>query len=370
MNTRRPAEVFPPGEFIRDELEERGWTQADLAEIMRRPKAAINMIVTGKKGITAETATELASAFGTSAEFWLNLDSAYRLSKVEVEKDDEIRQRAGLFSLAPIKDMQKRGWIKVSDSLSELEAELKHFFSTDNLSRIPDLKVAARTSASHGVIASPEQKVWCFQALRRAKDLPAAKFSSTTLSHGLPELRGLAAFAEEARKVPRTLAKMGVRFVIVEHLPRTKIDGAALWLDDDKPVVALSLRYDRIDCFWHTLCHELSHIRNNDTALDEDLLGDKGEAKGVNSEIERRANREAAAMLIPEDRIKSFILRVKPYYSKQRIVQLANILKIHPGIVAGQLRYRGEIEWAAHREMLLKIRDIVTAEAVTDGWGY
>jgi HTH-type transcriptional regulator / antitoxin HigA len=170
---------------------------------MRRPKAAINMIVTGKKGITAETATELASAFGTSAEFWLNLDSAYRLSKVEVEKDDEIRQRAGLFSLAPIKDMQKRGWIKVSDSLSELEAELKHFFSTDNLSRIPDLKVAARTSASHGVIASPEQKVWCFQALRRAKDLPAAKFSSTTLSHGLPELRGLAAFAEEARKVPR-----------------------------------------------------------------------------------------------------------------------------------------------------------------------
>ncbi len=332
MNTRRPAEVFPPGEFIRDELEERGWTQADLAEIMRRPKAAINMIVTGKKGITAETATELASAFGTSAEFWLNLDSAYRLSKVEVEKDDEIRQRADLFSLAPIKDMQKRGWIKVSDSLTKLEAELKQFFSTDNLSRIPDLKVAARTSASHGVVASPEQKVWCFQALRRAKDLPAAKFSTTTLSNGLPELRGLAAFAEEARKVPRTLAKMGVRL--------------------------------------HTLCHELSHIRNNDTALDEDLLGDKEEAKGVNSEIERRANREAAAMLIPEDRIKSFILRVKPYYSKQRIVQLANILKIHPGIVAGQLQYRGEIEWAAHREMLVKIRDIVTAEAVTDGWGY
>src|SRR5260370_9871221 len=119
MNTRRPAEVFPPGEFIRDELEERGWTQADLAEIMMRPKAAINMIVTGKKGITAETATELASAFGTSAEFWLNLDSAYRRSKVEVEKD-EIRQRAELFSLAPIKDMEKRGWIKPSDSLTDL----------------------------------------------------------------------------------------------------------------------------------------------------------------------------------------------------------------------------------------------------------
>src|SRR5271165_25769 len=369
MNTRRPAEVFPPGEFVRDELEERGWTQADLAEIMRRPKAAINMIVTGKKGITAETATELASAFGTSAEFWLNLDSAYRLSRVEVEKD-EIRRRAELFSLAPIKDMQKRGWIKVSDSLAELEAELKQFFSKDNLSRIPDLKVAARTSISHGLISSTEQKEWCFQALRRAKDLPAAKFSNATLSSGLAELRGLAGFAGEARKVPSTLAKMGVRFVIVEHLPRTKIDGAALWLDDDKPVIAMSLRYDRIDCFWHTLCHELCHIRNNDAALDEDLVGDKEELKGTNSEIERRANSEAAAMLIPEDKIKSFILTVKPYYSKQRIVQFAKMLKIHPGIVAGQLQYRGEIEWAAHREMLVKIRDIVTAEAVTDGWGY
>ena len=52
--------------------------------------------------------------------------------------------------------------------------------------------------------------------------------------------------------------------------------------------------------------------------------------KGVNSEIEREAHREAAAMLIPEDKIKSFILRVKPYYSKQPILQLANMLKIHP----------------------------------------
>lgn len=369
MNNRRPAEVFPPGEFIRDELEERGWTQSDLAEIMGRPKLAINMIVAGKKGITPETATELASAFGTSAEFWLNLDSAYKLSRVEVEKD-EIRKRAELFSLAPVKEMQKRGWIKVGDSPTELEAALKDFFCTDNLSRLPDLKVAARTSASQGLISSPEQIVWCFQALRRAKDISAAKFSTAAFSDHLAELRGLAAFAEEARKVPRTLAKMGIRFVVVEHLPKTKIDGAALWLDKDTPVVAVSLRYDRIDFFWHTLCHELSHIRHKDSVLDEGLVDDKEAAKGANNEIERRANAEAAAMLIPEQKIKSFILRVKPYYSKQRIVQLANMLKIHPGIVAGQLQYRGEIEWAAHREMLVKVRNIVTAEAVTDGWGH
>jgi HTH-type transcriptional regulator/antitoxin HigA len=96
MNTRTPAEVFPPGEFIRDELDVRGWTQGDLAKIMGRPETAINLIINDKRGITPETALELAGAFGTSPEFWLNLENAYKLSKAIVPVL-EIRQRAALF---------------------------------------------------------------------------------------------------------------------------------------------------------------------------------------------------------------------------------------------------------------------------------
>jgi HTH-type transcriptional regulator / antitoxin HigA len=106
MNNRTPAEVFPPGEFIRDELEARGWTQGDLAQVMGRPEPAINLIINDKRGITAETATELAGAFGTTPEFWLNLDSAYKLSKVTVPLSD-IRKRASLFESARIKRMKK-----------------------------------------------------------------------------------------------------------------------------------------------------------------------------------------------------------------------------------------------------------------------
>ena len=61
------------------ELSQRGWTQADLAEFMGRPLRSINEIINCKKGITAETAIGLGKAFGTSAEYWLNLESAYRL---------------------------------------------------------------------------------------------------------------------------------------------------------------------------------------------------------------------------------------------------------------------------------------------------
>ena len=57
---RSVARVFPPGDFIREELEARGWTQRDLAEILGRPIQAVNSIVNGKKEITPETAVALA----------------------------------------------------------------------------------------------------------------------------------------------------------------------------------------------------------------------------------------------------------------------------------------------------------------------
>jgi HTH-type transcriptional regulator/antitoxin HigA len=79
MSQRIPAEVSAPGEFLREELEIRGWTQADLAERIGRPLRSINEIINGKKAVTAETAIGLGKAFGTSAEYWLNLESSYRL---------------------------------------------------------------------------------------------------------------------------------------------------------------------------------------------------------------------------------------------------------------------------------------------------
>ena len=93
MAAFQPAEAFAPGELLREELAERGWTQADLARIIARPVQVVNLIVTGKKAITARTARELAAALGTSPELWLNLQTAYDLSVTSVA-EAPIRQRA------------------------------------------------------------------------------------------------------------------------------------------------------------------------------------------------------------------------------------------------------------------------------------
>jgi HTH-type transcriptional regulator/antitoxin HigA len=310
MHNRIPAEVFPPGEFIRDELEERGWTQDDLSKIMARPLSVISLLVTGKRSITPETAIGLSGAFGTSPEFWLNLETAYQLSKVSVENVNEVRQRAALFEKAPVKDMQKRGWIRQTDSIAELEHQLEDFFSIEEAGR---LRMAARTSIQNAEL-TPEQLAWCVRALYLAKSVKVGKFAGKAFESALVDLRRLADFPENIRSVPKVLADAGVRFVIVEHLPKSKIDGAALWLGEawDKPVIALSIRYDRIDSFWHTLFHECSHIRHKDSyVVDVDLVGaDRCLSNDALSDVECRANNEAAEMLIPNDQLRSSSLRM------------------------------------------------------------
>lgn len=78
MARRRKA--YLPGDIIRGELNKRGWTQTNLAERMGRPIQAVNEIIKGKKAITAATAIDLARSLrGTSAEFWLAAESAWRL---------------------------------------------------------------------------------------------------------------------------------------------------------------------------------------------------------------------------------------------------------------------------------------------------
>ena len=96
MKARKAAEVFTPGHYIREELEARGWTQMDLAKIIGRTQPAVNEMITGKCGITPESALALAAAFGTSAEFWMNLETMYSLAHAEADVKS-IRKRAEKF---------------------------------------------------------------------------------------------------------------------------------------------------------------------------------------------------------------------------------------------------------------------------------
>ena len=358
--------VEHPGEAVRQELEKRGWSQAELARIINRPVTAINETVTGKRGMTPEMAVALGVAFGTGPQVWMQRDSDYRLSLVDLSTS-EMEHRARLFQSVPIKEMEKRQWINKGDSAEQLERELCRFYNVDNLEQPPKIHAHARSSFSAGDL-NPAQVAWCVRAAKLASVLDAEKYKSTEFPDAIKEIRQLADFPEKAKHIPRVLAKAGVRLVVVEPLSHTRIDGAAFWLADDAPVIVLSARFDRLDSVWFTLAHEMSHIHHEDAqSIDSDLFGE--DRADSTEQIEKRADEEAADLLIPHDKLRSFIVRIKPFYSKVRIIQFAHRMKVHPAIVVGQLQMSGEIGWNANREMLSKVREHLTKTALTDGWG-
>lgn len=380
MNARSPVEVFPPGEYIRDELGARGWTQDVLATIIGRSPRLVNEIISAKRAITPETAQLLSEAFGTSAQVWMNLESTYRLSLVR-SQGSLIARRARLYGIAPVKEMVKRGWLEDSDSIEILERRVQEFYELPSLDDAPrPFPHAARKSTSYADV-TPAQCAWLFRAGHLAKTLNVRPFTESRLEKALVRLSWLRRESTGLRDVPMVLADAGIRFLIVEQLPQSRIDGSAFWLDAKSPVVVLTLRYDRIDWFWYTLMHDLMHIVHGDgrptTAkqdergfLEIDLVGQKVTAKAERPPNERRADEAASEFLIPAAELNKFMVAVRPRYSKGSIVAFAESVKVHPGIVVGRLQHEGEIPFSHSREMLERVRDVVTGSTLTDGWGH
>ncbi|MGR3177231.1 MAG: helix-turn-helix domain-containing protein [Candidatus Anammoxibacter sp.] len=370
MNNRKVAEIFPPGEFIKEELEARNWSQIDLAEIIDRDPTVINSIIMGKRPINPTLAKAIGDAFGTSAQYWMNLESSYQLWQAE-DADNLIPRRAKLYQIAPIKEMIKRHWLEVSGNIEVLEGRVMQFFEINALDKPIHFSHAPRKGGTEEI--SMSQMAWLYRAKQLAKAVHAKKFSNKSFKIGLTQLKKLLHDVQGVRYVPQVLAESGIRLIILEHLPHTRIDGVAFWLNDRSPVIVLSMRYDRIDYFWYTLFHELGHVANKDgltnVQIDSDLVGDQEKILDQKSDIEKQADLFATEFLIKKSAIDDFIVRVHPLYGKQKILGFAKRIGVHPGIVVGQLQFKKEIPWSSYRQMLDKVKHIITQSALTDGWG-
>ena len=172
------AEAFPVGEYIEEELEARGWSQADFADILKRPAQFVSEIISGKKELTRESAAQVGAAFGTSPELWLNLQDRYLLWQQSMDEGlqkglDDVQRRARLNDWAPITELRRRGAIQGS-SLEEVEAEIIELFEVSSLEEKPVFGAAARRS-NHNEHVTKLQIAWLALAKRKAgqQDLPS-----------------------------------------------------------------------------------------------------------------------------------------------------------------------------------------------------
>jgi HTH-type transcriptional regulator/antitoxin HigA len=363
-------EVPLPGHFIQEELDARGWAQRDLAFILGVEETALNKIIRGKTGISLEMSKALATAFGVDADFFANLQKTYDMAHVPAP-DAAIARRAALQNEFPVREMIKRGWLANTD-VSLLEIQLKRFLRADNDDAVREIRHAAKKT-SYGEPTTHAQLAWLYRVVQIAEAIECKPYSEAALGKAKPKLKALMNDPKDIERVPGVLADCGLRFVVVEGLAGAKIDGVCIWLDPKTPIVAMSLRYDRIDNFWFVLWHELAHVLHrhgrdeSDWIVDVELEGDRATDSATVSTQERQANRSAADYCVPEAEMLSFISK-RSFFAESDVVAFARRVHVHPGIVVGQIQNRTR-KFELLRRYQVKIRQYLTSAGIADGWG-
>ena len=186
-------------------------------------------------------------------------------------------------------------------------------------------------------------QAWCLHILCKARNagLKGIYEAGTIDLAFLRELARLSTFDEGPKLAKEKLAKHGIALVVAEHLPKTYLDGAALWTIDQVPVVGMTIRYDRLDNFWFCLLHELAHLGRHfpdgkgEVFIDDLQLRERNHER--DDDREREADEWAQDALIPPELWAEHPARHIP--NVQNVLSLARQADVHPAIVAGRIRH-------------------------------
>lgn len=367
------ASVDHPGTFIAEELEAREWSQVDLAYILGMSVQQLNPLLNGKANITPDMAAALGDAFDMPAEFFANLQKLYELNRVK-PVDPGVRTRASWVGHFPVREMIKRGWIEDTEP-GLLDLQMLRFFGKNRVEDIPfvgsgEITTHAAKKSSAYDDTTPIQYAWLHRVMTIAKMQEAPLYSEETLRKNLARIRAHLLDKDDLIRIPEILRTCGVRFTLVEALPKSKIDGVCVWIDG-QPAIGMTTRLDRLDNFAFVLRHELEHVLQGD-GRDEsfspvDEMDASDFAGGGKSKEEERANDAASEFCIPKAKLDSFLARKGQFISEQDVIGFAARLEIHPAIVVGQIQYKRQ-NYAWLRKYQTSIRNYLMDWKYVDGW--
>lgn len=241
---------------------------------------------------------------------------------------DRFREFQGFIAGLDRKELVNRRWLQTPDDIFPLATV---FFDLP-LSKQPTL---FRKSAK-----ADENLLGIWQARARAQAEYTLLAESRPDFTGLTkeDLRKLALLSVDpnvVRELPTILAQYGIILVYVYALPGMASDGAVFHLSTGHPVVALSLRFPRLDYFWFTLLHELAHLVLHNDQLKEPVYFDV-EASEEKNRAEMAANRLAKDSVVDRESWRN----CEPKYdtSDKAVRDYAAEQRVHPALVAGLLR--------------------------------
>jgi len=345
----RPASVTPPGATLTDLLEEWGMSQVQLAERMGRPTKTINEIIKGKNAITIETALQLERVFNTPARFWMEREQKYRAFLAQKEEAKKLKSEQSWLKKVPLKELIQQGFIP--DCLGELDS-LKAVWTFFGVAG-PEPWQAVYEGAAYRKSATAKPilvATWLRMGELKAHQVRCQPYNAKLFRQALQEIRDLTVTTPDVfqRRVVEMCAACGVAVVFVKELPGLGVSGVTKWLNPTKALIQLSLRYKTADQLWFPFFHEAAHILKHGKKLvflEED---------GLRDEKEDEANDFAGELLLPGDLYRAFASSHRTF-SKLAILEFAELIGIHPGIVVGRLQHDHMLNFAHCNDLKMKL---------------
>lgn len=341
-----PDWVSPPGDSILDIAEERGWTQAELAQRLGYTEKHVSQLINGKVPLSVDAALRLERVLGSTADFWLAREANYQKHKARLDAAAKHAAWVTWLDELPAKELMAFGAIP----RQRLDAKTKpglvdaclRFFGVAS----PDewrahyggMQMAFRRSrveqSDVGAISA-----WLRLGEQEAEKLEGPKYDRAKFEKALSAIRGLTCEAAEdfEPKLRHMLRAAGVTLVLVPAIPRAHVSGVARWLSPTRPLIQLSLYGKTNDKFWFTLFHESAHILLHANSKEEkkSVFLDDPNAVHCDDPKEHEANQWAGNWLIPAQYTHS----LASLKTKTAVVDFAKRIGLHPGIVVGRLQH-------------------------------
>lgn len=244
-----------------------------------------------------------------------------------------------------VREMSRRKWFHLATTpLKNRVAERGHalmdFLMGQRTAPAYAMFKGRRPSAKQTLLDDFATSVWVGHLTQKARECPtAAAFRPSSIDRRfLASLAQLSSRVDGPARALDAVRELGICVILESGLPGMSVDGTSFHVTGAPPVVALTVRHDRLDNFWFTLFHELGHIALHLGDPSDNIFVDAEEdSEGDEIEAEAEANAFAKDSLIP----RNIWLRSDAYRlgSEASVVALARQLGIHPAIVAGRIRY-------------------------------
>lgn len=338
-----PDYAVPPGDTLLETIEYFGMSQAELAERTGRPSKTINEIIKGKTAITPATALQFERVLGVSARLWNNLERNYREALARQEERIQLETHLEWLKLVPVSIMVKYKWVKQHKDKIEQLKEVLNFFAIASPDAWHEVwgQFAVSYRKSSAFQSNPMAvSVWLRKGEIEAQKIDCKPFDKYRFKRTLNDIRILTneppnVFIQE---IKRKCSDAGVAVVFARDMPGCPVSGATRWLNPNKALIQLSLRYKTDDHLWFTFFHEAGHI----------LLHGKREvfleSDNKRDEKEEEADHFASEILIPSSSLSDYLKHNT--FSAISVQRFASHIGIAPGIVVGRLQYLGKLPYS------------------------